>query len=327
MACFFLRQNEVNWLCLFDCQVYQEYIHDRHHTHMNSTQWETLTDFVKWLGKEGHCVVDETEKGWFIQYIDRDPETIRRQESLQKKEKMDLDDEERRARFIQQQIERSSKDLETEIPVYTEIQREAEDDKVEFRLPVAPATKKVTSAPICSSAFHSDAATADKARKKSKESASSSSGNKRKSALDEIMEMEEELKKKKHKSLIDSSSAKPDTWLWVGIVVKVVTPKLGEKHYRKKGVVVSLADKYSGVIQMLDSSDRIVVDDAHLETVIPALGRRVIVLHGEHRGQSAVLESINEAQFCCTVRLQSGPLKGQVLSSMQYEHISKWPQD
>lgn len=43
---------------------------------MNATQWETLTDFVKWLGKEGKCVVDETEKGWFVAYIDRDPETI-----------------------------------------------------------------------------------------------------------------------------------------------------------------------------------------------------------------------------------------------------------
>lgn len=27
----------------------------------------------------GHCKVDETEEGWFIAYIDRDPETIERQ--------------------------------------------------------------------------------------------------------------------------------------------------------------------------------------------------------------------------------------------------------
>ena len=33
--------------------VYQEYINDRDHVHMNSTQWETLTEFVKWLGREG----------------------------------------------------------------------------------------------------------------------------------------------------------------------------------------------------------------------------------------------------------------------------------
>ena len=59
--------------------VYQEYVSDREHIHMNATQWETLTDFVKWLGRDGHCVVDETPKGWFITYIDKDPEVIARQ--------------------------------------------------------------------------------------------------------------------------------------------------------------------------------------------------------------------------------------------------------
>ena len=33
--------------------IYNEYINDREHVHMNSTQWETLTDFTKWLGREG----------------------------------------------------------------------------------------------------------------------------------------------------------------------------------------------------------------------------------------------------------------------------------
>ncbi len=33
--------------------VYNEFIADRHHIHMNSTQWLTLTDFVKHLGREG----------------------------------------------------------------------------------------------------------------------------------------------------------------------------------------------------------------------------------------------------------------------------------
>ena len=309
---------------MFCDQVYQEYIHDRHHTHMNSTQWETLTDFVKWLGKEGHCVVDETEKGWFIQYVDRDPETIRRQEALQKKEKMDLDDEEKRARFIQQQVERSHKDSDTDSQVYTEIQRQSEDEKVEFRLPVAPVSKKVMSGPSPSAVFQSGPSGVDKARKKSEESAGLSSGRKRKSALDEIMEMEEEQKKKKQKKSDDSSRDKMrDQWLVRGIVVKIVTPKLGEKYYRKKGVVMDIVDKYSGVVQMLDSGDRVCVDEAHLETVIPALGKPVLVLCGEHRSQTALLESINEARFCCSVVLQTGQSKGQVVHSVQYEHISK----
>lgn len=46
-------------------RVYQEYIADRGHVHMNATMWLTLTGFVKWLGRSGKCVVDETEKGIF----------------------------------------------------------------------------------------------------------------------------------------------------------------------------------------------------------------------------------------------------------------------
>ncbi|KAH9630562.1 hypothetical protein HF086_016066 [Spodoptera exigua] len=74
-------------------KVYQEYISHRDHLHMNATQWETLTEFVKWLGREGKCVVDETEKGWFVAYIDRDPAAIAALEAKAKKEKMDKDDQ------------------------------------------------------------------------------------------------------------------------------------------------------------------------------------------------------------------------------------------
>ena len=53
--------------------MYKEYIADKHHVHMNSTMWATLTEFVQYLGKKGVCVVDETEKGWYMSWIDRDP--------------------------------------------------------------------------------------------------------------------------------------------------------------------------------------------------------------------------------------------------------------
>jgi len=61
--------------------VYKEYISDKSHLHMNSTDWGTLTEFCKYLGKNGVCEVDETPKGWFIKYIDRDPDVLRRQVS------------------------------------------------------------------------------------------------------------------------------------------------------------------------------------------------------------------------------------------------------
>lgn len=72
-----------------------------------------------WLssGPAGLCKVDETPKGWYIQYIDRDPETIRRQEELARKKKHDLDDEERSAKFIEEQVRRGRGDKETEVSI------------------------------------------------------------------------------------------------------------------------------------------------------------------------------------------------------------------
>jgi DNA/RNA-binding protein KIN17 len=61
--------------------VYNEFIHERNHVHMNSTKWLTLTEFVKYLGKTGQCKVEDTPKGWFITYIDREPETLLREVS------------------------------------------------------------------------------------------------------------------------------------------------------------------------------------------------------------------------------------------------------
>ena len=49
--------------------VYNEFIADRHHVHMNSTKWLTLSEFVKYLGREGKCKVEETAKGWYMTLI------------------------------------------------------------------------------------------------------------------------------------------------------------------------------------------------------------------------------------------------------------------
>ena len=59
--------------------VYQEYIQDKHHLHMNSTRWVTLTEFVKHLGRTGVARVDETEKGWFLAWIDNSPKALAKQ--------------------------------------------------------------------------------------------------------------------------------------------------------------------------------------------------------------------------------------------------------
>lgn len=44
-------------------EVYQEYIKEKGHVHMNSTVWHTLTGFVLYLGDSGKCKIDQNDKG------------------------------------------------------------------------------------------------------------------------------------------------------------------------------------------------------------------------------------------------------------------------
>ena len=54
--------------------------------------------------------------------------------------------------------------------------------------------------------------------------------------------------------------------------MKVVHKKLGERYYRCKGVVEEVKDLYTATVRMIDSGDKLKIDQAHLETVIPAIG-------------------------------------------------------
>ncbi|KAF8746459.1 Kin17 curved DNA-binding protein, partial [Rhizoctonia solani] len=88
-------------------QVYQEFIQDKHHLHMNATRWVTLTEFVKHLGRTGVAHVDETEKGWFIAWIDSSPKALAKADAARKKERATTSDEQRERNLIAEQIERA----------------------------------------------------------------------------------------------------------------------------------------------------------------------------------------------------------------------------
>ncbi|KAH9494684.1 hypothetical protein Btru_020198 [Bulinus truncatus] len=292
--------------------VYQEYISFREHIHMNSTQWETLTDFVKYLGKEGKCIVDYTEKGWFIMYVDRDPETIRRQEAIKAKEKMTVNDDELTAKFIERQIERAKESgTEKEDIQFTDLQRQEEGEKIVLSLSAAkkpdPVIKKIepstSSNPLLTVTENPKSVSTNKAEKR-----------KQKTALDEIMEVEEKKKEKTNRK---------DYWLCPNIVVKVVHKKLGEKYYKKKAVVKEVKDLYTGIIKMLDSGDKLKVDQTHVETVIPAIGKTVMVVNGAYRGEEATLDAIDENKFSCTITIKHGLVQGRVVTGVQYEDICK----
>lgn len=287
-------------------RVYQEYISDRHHLHMNATQWETLTDFVKWLGREGKCVVDETEKGWFVTYIDRDPETIRLQEAIAKKEKMDRDDHERMMKMLEKQIERG-KHLDSKTPEHTptDLVRN-ENEKITLALNTfkKPEPIKID---LKGSALSKLAVESNSKKMKKEE--------KRKlSALDQIIIEEEEKKKKVRKK---------ENWITEDIVVKIVTDSLGDKYFNKKGVVIEVIDEYAALVKMLDSNHKLKLDQSHLETVIPKPGRKVKILNGAYTGLIAELVDISPEDFSVSVKISYGPLRGKVVNKLPYEDISK----
>ncbi|XP_037098717.1 DNA/RNA-binding protein KIN17 [Syngnathus acus] len=297
--------------------IYNEYISDRQHIHMNATRWETLTTFTKWLGRQGLCKVDETPKGWYIQYIDRDPETLRRQEELARRKKHELDDEERSAKFIEEQVRRGrdGKEEEAEDPVYTELKREHEEEKVTFNLGAGTSL----AGPSTSSSLLAPSALAktSSAKRKEPSSASDSRDKKRKSALEQIIEMEERKKQQQQ-----PPPTKTDHWLQPNIVVKVVTKRLGDKYHKKKAVIMEVREKFTAVVKMIDSGDKLKLDQNHVETVIPAPGKRVMIVNGKFRDTEAVLEGIDEKNFCASLTLDSGPQKGTRVD-VAYEDFSK----
>ena len=59
-------------------------------------------------------------------------------------------------------------------------------------------------------------------------------------------------------------------------MVKVTHKKLGDRFYKKKGVVTEVKELFTAVVEMIETGDKIKIDQAHLETVIPAIGELTI---------------------------------------------------
>ncbi|KAJ3005593.1 hypothetical protein HKX48_000603, partial [Thoreauomyces humboldtii] len=127
--------------------VYQEYISDKLHLHMNATHWASLTEFCKHLGKEGLCEVDETEKGWFIKWIDRSPATLAKQEAVLKKERMEKTDEERTEKALQDQIRRAQEGAGKDaVQETSELKRDATAEPIKLQMKTTFTAKPFTKA-------------------------------------------------------------------------------------------------------------------------------------------------------------------------------------
>lgn len=299
--------------------VYNEYISDRHHIHMNSTQWATLTEFVKYLGRTGKCKVEETPKGWFITYIDRDSETLFKEKMKNKRIRADLADEEKQEREIKKQIERAEQLMSTGNEIGNGIEQEVQEKRMFEKSENEKIKLSLGSSSKSNVKEESSRVVFDDVENESKnDKGNKGSGKMGRSVLDELMREEEKAKER---------SNRKDYWLCEGIIVKVMSRALEEKgYYKQKGIVRKVIDKYVGEIEMLESKHVLRVDQEELETVIPQIGGLVRVVNGAYRGSNARLLAVDTDKFCAKVQIEKGIYDGRVIKAVEYEDICKLAQ-
>jgi len=317
-------------------RVYQEYIADKQHIHMNGTIWSSLAGFVKYLGKEGKAVVDETEKGWFIQYIDKDPRMIAKQAASAERKQADLDDDERTNRMIAMQLAAAS-DKKREYDDESDEQNDIDDssnrvldeDRSKINISIAFGGEKKKQKVI--SAFEEEDDTdnivisfnnKNTIPSSSSSSLSSFSTNLKRNALEQVILDDKEQVEAQLK--LDDKRDRKDYWLHPSIVVKIMNKKLSDgKYYKEKGTVRKVLDKYIGEVK-LENGTILRLDQNDLETVIPQVGRLVLVVNGRCRGMKATLLAINEDKFNCSIRIEEeGSYQKRVIDNVDYEDISK----
>merc|ERR1712025_1445286 len=134
-------------------------------------------------------------------------------------------------------------------------------------------------------------------------------------ALEEIMEEEKKQKRRKEKNDPQMVNA----WITPNIIVKIITKSLGDKYYKKKGRIMEVIEDFAAVVVLSESGAKLKLDQEHLETVIPSVGREVTVLWGKYGGRDAVLKNVDTKQFSAELKVGDG---GESIN-LPYEQFSK----
>ena len=283
--------------------VYQEVISDKTHVHMNATIWTTLGDFCKYLGKTGKCTVEETERGWMIAYIERNVQKLEQEEQTRKR----LEAEQRaevdalnRLEMQRQEaalaLDRAGGNLHIEATgreeTGTAVQVAIKRQKTHHN--------KLTTAPTNTNVFQDD----DDDDEEDRETTSTT--------IEKIEERKET----------------PTTWLMKDILVRIISKQLDNGKWFQRKAIVDRVVGTKAQVTILDSGPKtsdggqeITVSQDDLETVVPKqAGKRVKLLRGTHRGQSALVQELKPHKYRARLELES---TGEVLKRVHYDDFSK----
>jgi DNA/RNA-binding protein KIN17 len=329
--------------------VYQEVIQDKQHIHMNSTRWATLSDFVMYLGKTGKCVVDETERGWYVQYIENDASILERKRRQEQRAESEKIAEIAQAERMERQRIEAAKALDraggTVHLEATKLERKDDDKAITVALKTnTVSTKKKPAASAAKLGFFEEGDDEEEDEKERKVPAINLpppppplDNRKRPKKDSENINPEESKRPKKEPDAQDSDkkqSAKEKDiedeevpWLKRDIIVRIINKKLKDgKYFRKKAIVdeVLKDNKFSAEVAVLDDDgkegDILRLDQKDLETVIPKEGKKVRLLKGKYRGQKAKLVSADKKKYRATLKLVDD---GEILEKVDFEDFSQ----
>lgn len=260
--------------------------------------------------------------GWYLTYIDRDPETLAAQEKKAKKEKMDKDDEERLMDFIDKQIERAKQDTTEEEgeTSKTPLMRPENDTPLVLDIKLKPKPKLLPVLEIKKEKIIKQ----EKSEDSQSKSCSSNSNSEKYGKLKRSNDNDETGSVKKFKS--DDNSPAIEGWLREGLTVKVITKSLGDKYYKAKGIVQSVdTDGFVGKVKLKTPEEVnghvIRLDQEYLETVIPAIGKEVLILWGTHKGMKAIVTKLHIAHYSVDVELEKDK---KIVNKLPYEQVCKY---
>lgn len=321
--------------------VYQEYIKDRDHLHMNATKWTTLSEFVREMGREGLCIVQDREDGWWLSYIDR--AAAERERMAREIDRRRLDEEQRAETMLRRKLQtaleskarRATEERPTQVksyplptrtgPLKLEIKQFAELEAKKWDLEKNPLESAFSKLDELNDQAHNNHT--PKVRRRSRWQDA-----RKLSAIEHIMLTEKQAKgpvtKEQPKSTEQSKesfncehSAEERPWVIEGIAVKIMNKEVaGGSFYGKKGKVTEVISEYGARVQVFDSDVMLELDQDDLETVIPKLRGEVVLLRPPYRGQMGRVTSINIESFSVSISLLES---GEELTNVEYEAVSR----
>lgn len=229
---------------------------------------------------------------------------------------MDKDDEERLMDFIGKQVEKAKQDTKEEEneTSKTPLMRPENDIPLILDIKLKPKPKLLPIPNIKQ----------DKVKNEVSEDTSvSSKSSDDKDEKRKIYNDQQTRSMKKFKS--DNSPPLTEGWLKEGLIVKVTTKSLGDKYYKAKGIVQTVSkDNFVGKVKLKTpeevSGHIIRLDQEYLETVIPAIGKEVLILWGEHRDRKAIVKKLHIEHYSIDVELQQN---GIIVEMLPYEQVCK----